>query len=296
MSDKKAKDPKSKGFDTDSENTGSDMPSITRLLQRKKLGLSSKNSPKASESPPPVKEEEKSKPTEITLSHLPEGEEEDRTVMISGSNLNATNPVILSKTAPAPTPTPPPAPTPVPPPPPVAAAESAPQVKQSRRSRSKAPVTELLLWEEKMLKAGKDPLAKAITIFLGKGVKSVLFLSITTIADSQVPHFVATAAVNPGDKHEIWSGLKWNPQIVPELWNILLQSGFTELAPPGTVTNQQSNRNIMRAALGVSSSETLLLVRVGSKNAYRGIVAFVSDKSMLTSLALVIKDLHAASK
>lgn len=137
-----------------------------------------------------------------------------------------------------------------------------------------------------MLRVGTDPLGKGIDLMLQRGAISALFLALSAPPiGSPVPLFVSTATVLPQDRLSIWTGLKWDPRVVPEMWNFYIRSGYVELPPPGANTHQNSHRNIVRLAFGITHPEWLLLVQVGPSHQSRGVVAFVSHQSLLPSLS-----------
>ncbi len=156
-----------------------------------------------------------------------------------------------------------------------------PQIQRSRRKAEQLP--DLIAWPIDQLQAGKDPLGRGIYQAIQKGATSVLFLRISP-SPGPVPIFIATAVVQGQDKLAIWSGLKWNPAIVPEMWNYFVQSGRVELSPPGTNTNQNSHRNVVRSAFGIQKNEFLLLVRAGPPQGCRGVVALISTQSLMTEI------------
>lgn len=263
MTDTKSSINKPKNFDIDADTTGIEIPSVTLLLRRKAMEVTKRTltSLKIREAPPPV-------PTEIEIS---------------------------SSTPP---PVPPSKPPSTPPPVPMetsfsddktqvtkSSAFSTLQVRPSQRKPG-ASIPQLVIWSDRLLNSGQDPLGKAIVILLEKGVTSALFLATSSSPTNNpgVPHFISTAAVNPEGKDLLWTGLKWDPALIPELWNQFLREGQIEFPPPGTVTYQKSNRNIMRAAFGVSSNEWLLLVQVGRPEACRGILALISPKSSVEAV------------
>lgn len=162
--------------------------------------------------------------------------------------------------------------------------KDSPQIQVSRRKTPK-PHQKLILWDLNQLKKSIDPLAKGLTLSFQKGIQSALFLGIISPpAGGTIPQFLSSAAVNPKDKLELWTGLKWDPLLLPEFWNHFIQAGHIELAPPGTVTNNFSYRNIMRTGFGITKTEWLLLVRVGNSEACRGIVALVSSQGLLPQI------------
>ena len=164
----------------------------------------------------------------------------------------------------------------------------------ARRADRKA-VAELIQWDLAKLKTGKDPLGQGLAQLFAKGVTSALFLAIQPPPEgSPVPHFLASAAVLPKDKLGLWAGLKWDPTVVPELWNYFIRAGQVELSPPGTMTNITSNRNVVRGAFGVDKDEWLMLVRVGTADSCRGVVALLAPKSLLPAVTAALPLLQAA--
>jgi hypothetical protein len=143
----------------------------------------------------------------------------------------------------------------------------------------------IALWELKQLKNGPDPLGQGLALMIERGAREALFLALQAPpAGSPVPHFVAAAAIAPRERLKLWTGLKWDPTVVPSLWNLFVRSGHAELPPPGAETDIASNRNVVRAAFGVEQDEWLLLVRAGPIDQCRGVIALVSDRSMLAPL------------
>jgi hypothetical protein len=171
------------------------------------------------------------------------------------------------------------------------------KVQPASRRGDRKPAAELVQWELPRLKAGIDPLGQGLAQLFDKGVSAALFLAITPPPPgSPVPHFLASAAVLPrgADKTELWTGLKWDPTVVPELWNYFIRAGMVELSPPGTMTNITSNRNVVRGAFGVGKDEWLILVRAGTADSCRGVVALISRKTILPAVNSVLSLLQAA--
>lgn len=151
--------------------------------------------------------------------------------------------------------------------------------KPSRRAHQPQP---LLSWKVSELRSGSDPLGQAIASL--SGLSQALFLAVKPIAQSKTPDFVATAAVNAGSHGAIWEGLHWDPTVFPEIWSQLVNAGFVELPPPGTMTHLQSARNVSRAAFDISNSDTLTIVRAGTPQQWRGIVLLVSRQSLINAM------------
>lgn len=159
--------------------------------------------------------------------------------------------------------------------------------KAKQISAEQRGVQRVALWDPKQLKGETDPLGKGLAILLEQGAQQALFLSITPApAGSPVPHFLASAAIAPRERLKVWTGLKWDPTIVPSLWNLFVRSGHAELPPSGADADLASNRNVVRTAFGAAQHEWLLLVRAGTLDNCRGVLAVISGRSMLEALAL----------
>jgi hypothetical protein len=350
------------GFTLDSEITGlMEVPSVTRLLNRKKLGLgkganeepSSVDVKKPAEppaSPPsfeaPLNLSNVSDPSEapapafgkndISLSIAKEGAPEFKIETSSGQSvsppssapalslapssseikleLSSDQPLdlVLSPAAPSPPnllnpvesqaadspfmiEAPAPAPVEAPVEIPVEAPKKDPafalKIQPSARKADRRGNSRLILWETGILKSGLDPLGKGLALLLEKGAEQALFLAITAPPPgSPVPHFLATAAVAPREKLGFWTGLKWNPTVVPELWNQFVKTGQVEIPPASMLTRGGSKRPsfevVVRQAFGaVEEQDYLLLIRCGPASACRGVLAVISKKSMLSELA-----------
>jgi hypothetical protein len=157
------------------------------------------------------------------------------------------------------------------------------RIQPAARRADRRAQAQLVKWELARLKGGVDPLGRGLAMLFERGATSALFLSITPPpAGAPVPHFVSTAVLDPPPaKLKIWTGLRWDPTVVPELWNFFVKSGVVELSPPGTKTNVASIRNVVRGAFGVEQGEWLTLLRAGPANACRGVVAVVSTAGLL---------------
>lgn len=241
------------------ENTLAAVPSITRLLNRKKLQISKPQ--RASETPAP--------PT------LPEpAVESDLTGEVSTSSLERS--LVDPASVPAAPPAAPRAPGPVP-----------KAISVARRNASQPLIT----WELRQLARAKDPLGAGLVTLFNKGATSALFLSITPPSGRDVPLFCGTAASGEASRTPIWTGMRWDPAVTPALWNFFVKTGHLELPPPGSGTNEFSHRNTLRAAFGVRPDEFLLLLRAGPLEACRGILAVLSPRSLQDVLPAVLNTL-----
>jgi hypothetical protein len=182
--------------------------------------------------------------------------------------------------------------------PPAVPAQSLPQLKiQPAPKRAPSPeIPKLMTWDLSLLQSGQDPLGKGLASLFQKGAKCGLFLAIQPPPEgSKVPHFLSTSSIQEKQRIELWTGLRWDPTEVPEVWNQLVKAGNVEFAPPGTFTHLHSNRNVIRSGFGITQNEWLLLIRVGPPNACRGIVAVISHQSLIPQLTEALPFLTAAA-
>lgn len=246
-------------FTINSEKT-KEMPSLNLLLNRKKLELNQNVAP----SPPPEKIQIEKSKFEIEINLRP------------GDNpleIESTSTPFKAKNEDT---------------------KSNPRIQKSQRKNSVKPAENLVLWDLLSLKNSTDSLGKALSYLFEKGASSGLFLAITPPPQgSSVPLFLSTAAIEPQDRLNLWTGLQWDPRILPEVWNFFLKIGIVEFAPPGTMTNIMSNRNVIRGAFGVSQEEWLSLLRVGEINACRGVVALISKTSLQLPLRQALRMMNA---
>lgn len=164
-----------------------------------------------------------------------------------------------------------------------------PTLKVQTTVRKAVPTAQLFLWEPDQLSAGTDPMGKGILHLLKNKAQSALFLAIAPPAPgTQVPLFVSTAAVVPQQKLNIWQGLRWSPSLTPDVWKQFLQTAWVEFAPPGGMTVQSSNRNLIRTAFGILPTEWLTLYRIGPPDRCRGVIAMISKESLMVSLTQVL--------
>jgi hypothetical protein len=163
--------------------------------------------------------------------------------------------------------------------------------------RKAARVVELAKWSTAVLKKNPDPMAQALVQLTEKGVTSALYLPMKAPpAGQKVPIFEGNAYVGSPFKERVWRGLKWDPKVVPQLWNVFLKTGLVELTPPGNNTVATSNRNVVRAAFGISLEEYLIIVRVGSLKACRGVLALVSTGSVARDVEALVPLLETPIK
>jgi hypothetical protein len=149
-----------------------------------------------------------------------------------------------------------------------------------RSTRVRVPNKPLVVWTNQDLKGGTDPLGKGILALLQGGVTHCLFLAIQEVPEKSLPVFNASAAVNAGSSSTVWEGLRWDPEILPEVWTMLVSAAFAEFPPPGTLTNMASTRNLSRSAFDVAPESWLTIVRVGTQKQCRGILALISKASI----------------
>lgn len=164
-----------------------------------------------------------------------------------------------------------------------------PQIKKSVSSSAlpdAPPSISLQIWTPEILKHSTDPLALGLhSLFQSGGALQALFLSIAPpTPGSLTPLFKAKAAHAPPSKIALWSGMTWDPQWMPEVWNAIVSTGWVELSPPEAHTNVKSKRNIIRNSFGTQPEEWMTLIRVGPPKQCRGILAVISHDSILNAI------------
>ena len=242
-----------------------EVPSITKLLNRKKLGLPSSSGQKTST----TTKINKNPPPEFRTAPQPKAAPNPSPPAPIQVQVSSPVESIILTQVPAPQP------------------GSQPTMVKARPARrsTKASMPEALVWELAQLKGAPDPLAKGIVHLFSKGATSALFLGVAPPKPgAKLPQFAASATVNAAAKRELWSGLSWDPMIVPELWNVFISDGYAELTPPATMTNVQSMRNVLRSAFGAAQDEYLTLVRCGPIQECRGVLAILSKQSLIPEL------------
>ncbi len=233
------------------------MPSVSRLLDRKKLVIDPAAASKRS-SPPPAPPESTAEPETIEKT----------------ATLPAATYFEVAESEQAASLAPPPAP---------ATSVPAPaRVQPAQRRGSTIHVQPLYQWTSSQLKGTADPMGPGILDILKKGAVTVLFLSRDPSPQAGgATGFIAKAFSGDPAKASTWKGLKWNSNILsPDLWKFLLQEGSIEFSPSSTQTLEHSTRNILRTSFGAQKSEWLVLTRVGPESQVRGLIAIISLQSI----------------
>jgi len=165
----------------------------------------------------------------------------------------------------------------------------APVIQLSQR-KQRVTSSELIVWTLPQLQSSSDRLGQAIHQLIEKGATQALFLGIVPPSpNSKAPRFEAKAVVQAEDKLHLWTGLTWDPSLIPAIWNYFIKTGQLELSPPGQQTNVISNRNMLRGAFGIAGGEYLTIVRVGPAQKCRGVIALVSNQSILQNILDVMR-------
>ena len=167
-----------------------------------------------------------------------------------------------------------------------------PKIQRVERRRTRVhEIQKPIVWTIEQLRSGADPLGKGLAILIEKGATSALFLSIAPPPPgARVPLFTSTAAAL-ADKNRLstWTGLRWDPALVPDVWNTLLKQGYMELL-------SKTDRPIhatLRLSFGAAPNEVLVLIRVGPVNACRGLLAVIATRSMLLEIPKIFSLFNA---
>ena len=263
------------------------VPSVTRLLNRKRLGLTDATQTDTIQSkslenvkfpplPPGPLGPTPEPPTSISIS-----EQSQAVSMVFAPN--------------QPNPTPPPVPSsapglmeaslpPLPAEPPVAS-QTKPKIKTSERRSVKRAPAQLASWTRDTLKSGTDPMGQALVTLLEKDATSALFLAAQVSGENKMIRFSSSAALANPERSALWTGISWNPQNSPEVWNSFLKEGYIELAP--LIVQGQAAKVLTRSAFGLETGEWGLFVRCGATDACRGLMLITSKKSVLNEFKLL---------
>lgn len=153
----------------------------------------------------------------------------------------------------------------------------------------------LLKWQTSQLETATDPIAKGLKHLLTAGAKEALFLTISKeTKDARLPSFRASAAFADRPKLVQWTGLKLDTSSFPEIWDSLKKTKHIILGPPGTKTNAESTRNLLRTVFVVESEDYLILFRTGAPAACRGVLAIIAASPMPDAVPEAIKLLGQA--
>lgn len=274
-------------FDSDNSSLLGEMPSITKLLNRKKLGRITPSAP-----PRPNLSRLPSDPSALPFAPVvqeaeAEAENEDTLSEIQPLTPPPAPPRRLQKAATFAA-VPPPAPTPAP------HAQSHTQaparVTPALRRSSINPTQSLAHWETSRLQTSTDPFSKTLAQLLANGAHSCLFFSLVPPSRGLLPQFVATAWAGERDRSKIWKGSQWNPVLTPSIWSRFMKSGWVELPLIGAIS-QGDEVAILRAAFGCQTGEWGLLLRAGTAEACKGLVVLFSQQSLSQLVPAIIRAL-----
>ena len=267
---------KSSTFTMDADTTQT-MPSVTKLLNRKKLGIPEsykKDDPKTEAlNPPPFEpkitppesqpipnnEVSQSEPLEISLHIEPES--------IAPNTVESSSAAVNSDSRPT-----------------------------STRSRTRREVPTLKAWSKETLSSDPHPNSRDLLSLLDAGAHAFLLLTAHPPHPGGAhPQFQAEAAfAEASPQIQAWTGLRWKPELTPALWNAFIHRGLAEASPPGAVTEPSSDRNLIRAAFACPPEETLTLIRLGPPNACSGALILISKSSILEKGQAAIQNLTSA--
>ncbi len=264
-------------FTVDGEVTGiNEMPSVTRLLNRKSLKLGQAAKPAKSK-------------TANTSVAIETASGEASAIPVPSAAIELSPPLdstqVIIQQAEAPQPQSKPEPV-----------KLAKVISLSTRASSRrTPSTQTLVtWERTKLAQTKDPVATSITLLFEKKKLVAALL----LPSQGANRFVANAMIALNQQRltpSLWSGLCFDNTIVPEVWKLFTAEGWVELPPPGTKTSITSARNVLRGAFGIKQDETLNLFRVGPAAKITGILACITSGSVSTEVKQLVKMLSVAS-
>lgn len=141
--------------------------------------------------------------------------------------------------------------------------------KGSDLRRSRRNKQALRHWTPEILRESEDPIAHALLEMQAWGVHQAIFLGISK-NQSKVT-FKSKAMIRADERSRTWLGLTWDPLTAVRHWKLLYRHGFAELSPPSKSPDEETRW--LRTAFGVQPTESLILIRVGTTSACRGILA-----------------------
>lgn len=252
-----------------------EMPSISRLLNRKKLGLGPPPPPQATRGiqkellrrKTPVSEPQMSR---RTPPKLPPKLDFDALSQRGKSKRAEVPPSLPEKPSAIPTAAQSPTHD-------LSSGAAQPRIQPASRKHRATQHEVLIQWHLTDLLASHDPLARGLSHLLKNGAYAAVFLSIQPPpGELKIPVFHATAAIGPTPYFRLWTGLRWNPETVSAFWKRILNSGYMILAPTESHTNPSSGKYLVRGAFGLAPDEWLTILQVGPMEACRGVLAVVS--------------------
>jgi hypothetical protein len=261
------------------------VPSVTRLLNRKKLGLTDATqtgsvglvpppAPNSVKPPLPPQRPAGAGPrpgTSINLSEV-----SDEVSMVFAPNQPSQTPPPIPSFAPGTMES-------VPPPLPSAnVAIAKVSVKVVERRSAHRATSHLIPWTIETLQSGSDPMGKSLASLFAKEATSALFLAAQASPDGTSVTFSSSAALAVTERVNLWTGIVWDPKNAPDTWDAFLKDGFIELAPLVIQSAQGAkNKALPRSAFGLENGEWGIIFRCGSKEACRGLMLVTSKKSLL---------------
>lgn len=278
-------------FTVDPERTGDlDVPSVTKLLNRKKLGIPSTNIKQPVEAAPPppsfhpAQAEAEAEPTPVAL--------EDPGVPTSSDSAHPASPSSIHL-EPLDTPTGPLAgpnePQPAPPVPAVQAAPgtpaSTPRIIPGTRKPREQATTPVTAWNASLIENSEDPLERTVSkFFSARGAKGCVLFS-----QASPGVFTASHAIGSPDQVRLWRGLSWKSAVLPaSLSQQILEKGFIEVPAisPGWTS-------VVRIALGAPKPAALTIFRVGTPPQPAGLLAVFTEKPLGAQNAQCVTELSS---
>lgn len=267
---------KGSSFTVDTEKTMM-MPSVTKLLNRKSLGLSAARSAPTPQRELPELDDQKTTlatslppSQDLSVTFEPQGNQEVH--QVESSDSDAPSPV---QTSPLEAPSAPKTDldTPTTEPHQIGAplqfAAAAPSSTSRETLTQSASGIHFLTPAE--LRAPKDPAALALAFGLKHGALVAIQARIQRPkkASKRVPSFLGICGYSrdPQRLKLLGNSIEWDPATSPDAWNRFLKLGAAVFPPQ----SQSRPRSVFR----VASHESLVLVRVGTNQSCRGAVALI---------------------
>ena len=171
------------------------------------------------------------------------------------------------------------------------------KVQPAARRKEQSGQPKLEIWAPETVTKKNDLIGKALAALIKQGAQTFLILNpISTPASSPAPHFASVAAINPGPFQALWNGLRWDPTYTPEVWAELNKNRFAELPAMEPVTSGKHPKQLMRATLGVQPHQWLTLLAIGPAPHLFGVITVLSSHSLSSNIQSVLNELKQGTK
>jgi hypothetical protein len=97
--------------------------------------------------------------------------------------------------------------------------------------------------------------------------------------------FQALCAFASEEKDQLWGGLSLTPELIPDIWDKLFTKGIFEIVPSVSLKAKNESEAFLIRAFGLKPTEFFILIRCGAPNACTGLLGIVSTHSLVKEIA-----------